>query len=63
VADTQQTQAFAQGYDIWIRYRSGVTPFQQIYWSGLTLTQTAPPEEFSGRWIVFHAQTIITRHI
>jgi hypothetical protein len=63
VDDTQRSQAFIQGYNIWIRYRSGVTPFQQILWDGMTLFQVAPPEIFGARYILLHAQTNINRSI
>jgi len=63
VDDTQQSQAFIQGYNIWIRYRDGVTPFQQIRWEGITLFQVAPPETFGARFILIHAQTQINRNI
>lgn len=63
VDDTQQTQAYLQGYEIWIRYRDGVNAFQQINWEGTRLIQVAPPEEFSYKWILIHAQARIGRSI
>jgi head-tail adaptor len=45
-----------QGYTIWIRYRAGVTPFQQIIWGSKRLTMTAPPEDFNKHWLLIHAQ-------
>jgi hypothetical protein len=61
VDDTQQSQAFAQRYNVWIRYRENVTPFQQIIWDGTRLVQSAPPEAFMGRWILMHCAMRIDR--
>ena len=57
VESTQETQTCRQAYDIWIRYRGGVTAFQQIDWGGRRLVLTGPPEEISrNRWLLIHAE-------
>ncbi len=45
IESTQETQTGRQAYDIWIRFREGVTAFQQIDWGGRRLVLTGPPEE------------------
>ncbi len=57
VESAQETQTARQAYDIWIRYREGVTAFQQIDWGGRRLVLTGPPEEVSRRrWLLLHAE-------
>ena len=64
VESTQGTQTGRQTYDIWIRYRQGVTAFQQIDWGGRRLVLTGPPEEiFRRRWLLIHAEERISRNI
>ncbi len=54
---TQETRTGRQAYNIWIRYREGITAFQQIGWGGRRLMQTGPPEEiFRRRWLLIHAE-------
>lgn len=57
---TQDTQTSCQDYNVWIRYRSGVTAFQQIAWGERRLQMTGPPEEISSRrWLLIHAEEVI----
>jgi head-tail adaptor len=57
VKSTQETQTGRHSYDIWIRYREGITAFQQIDWHGRRLVLTGPPEEiFRRRWLLIHAE-------
>jgi len=58
--ETQQTQAYSQAYNIWIRYVSGVTPFQQIEWQSKRLVMTGPPEKISN-WLLLHAEERTSR--
>jgi len=67
---TLQEQTSTQGFDVWIRYISGVTAFQQIIWGSKRLVQTGPPEEFdrygvnNGKdWILLHTQHKLTRTV
>jgi SPP1 family predicted phage head-tail adaptor len=60
--ETQQIQVFSQTYNIWIRYLTGVTAFQQIEWSGTRLVMTGPPEDF-GRWLLIHAEERTSRKL
>ncbi len=62
VTQTQKIEAFSQDYRVWIRYRRGVTPFQQIIWGGTRLVITAPPEQF-GDWLLINAQETLSRTI
>ena len=59
---TQEIQIYTQDYRIWIRYRRGVTAFQQIAWRGKRLIITAPPEPF-GQFLLINAQETISRTI
>jgi head-tail adaptor len=70
VETTLQEQTARQGYDIWIRYKSGITAFQQIVWGSKRLVMTGPPEPFdrygniNGRhWMLIHAEEKATRTI
>ena len=64
IESTQETQTGRQAYDIWIRYRSGVTAFQQIDWRGRRLVLTGPPEEIvRRRWLLIHAEERTARNI
>jgi hypothetical protein len=57
VESTQESQTGRQAYNVWIRYRDGVTAFQQIDWGGRRLVLTGPPEEISRRrWLLIHAE-------
>lgn len=60
---TQQVQACSQQYRVWIRYRDGVTPFQQIVWGGKRLIMTGPPEDFDRHWLLLHAQNVTSRKL
>jgi len=55
--ETQQIQKFSQSYDIWIRYISGVTSFQQIVWDDLRMIMRAPPEKI-GNFLLIHADAV-----
>jgi head-tail adaptor len=59
---TQKVEVYTQDYRIWIRYRRGVTPFQQIVWDGARLIITAPPEQF-GNFLLINAQETVSRTI
>lgn len=61
-AQTQEIEAYTQDYRVWIRYRRGVMPFQQIVWGGTRLVITAPPEQF-GDWLLINAQANLSRSI
>lgn len=61
-AQTQEIEAYTQDFRVWIRYRRGVTPFQQIIWEGARLVITAPPEQFGG-WLLINAQENLSRSI
>lgn len=61
-AQTQEIEAYTQDYRVWIRYRRGVTPFQQVVWGGTRLVITAPPEQF-GDWLLINAQETLSRSI
>jgi len=64
VESTQETQTARQIYDVWIRYREGVTAFQQIDWGGRRLALTGPPEEIVRRkWLLVHAEELMDRKI
>jgi head-tail adaptor len=64
VESTQETQTGSQAYDIWIRFREGVTAFQQIDWGGRRLVLTGPPEEIiRRRWLLIHAEERTSRKI
>jgi hypothetical protein len=64
VESTQETQTGSQAYDIWIRFREGVTAFQQIDWGGRRLVPTGPPEEIlRRRWLLIHAEERTSRKI
>ena len=64
IESTQDAQTSRQAYDIWIRYRLGVTAFQQIDWGGRRLVLTGPPEEiFRRRWLLIHAEERTTGKI
>jgi len=66
IIETQQSQAYVQRYDVWIRRLTGVTSFQQLDWSGTRLAMTAPPETFGAsnpRWILIHAEARNSRKI
>ena len=57
IESTQENRTGRQAYYIWIRYRPGVTAFQQIDWNGRRLVLTGPPEEiFRRRWLLIHAE-------
>jgi len=53
--ETQQIQTYRQVYRIWIRYRDGITAFQQIIYGTKRLIMTGPPEDFD-RWLLLHAE-------
>ena len=57
---SQQEQATSQPYNLWIRYRDGVTAFQQLDWEGQRLVQTGPPEEI-GTYLLIHAEARAVR--
>ena len=64
VESTQETQTGSQAYDIWIRFREGVTAFQQIDWGGRRLALTGPPEEIlRRRWLLIHAEERTSRSL
>jgi head-tail adaptor len=64
IESTQETQTGRQAYSIWIRYREGITAFQQIDWDGRRLVLTGPPEEiFRRRWLLIHAEERTSRNI
>jgi head-tail adaptor len=64
IESTQETQTGRQAYSIWIRYREGITAFQQIDWGGRRLVLTGPPEEiFRRRWLLIHAEERTSRNI
>ena len=64
IESTQETQAARQAYDIWIRFREGVTAFHQIDWGGRRLVLTGPPEEIiRRRWLLIHAEERTARNI
>jgi len=55
--ETEQVQSATQGFNVWIRYKAGVTAFQQIVWGSRRLVMTGPPEEIvRRRWILIHAK-------
>ncbi len=60
---TQQEQVSTQPYNIWIRYRDGITAFQQIEYEGRRLVMTGPPEEIGNAWLLIHAEEAIGRTI
>ena len=63
-AETQEDQAFAQTYSVWIRYLSGITVFQQLTWGTKRLMQTAPPESFDqDRWLLLHVEECQSRDL
>ncbi len=64
VESTQETQTSSQAYNIWIRYKEGMTAFHQIDWGGRRLVLTGPPEEiFHRRWLLIHAEDHARRNI
>ena len=63
ISDTQQTQAYTQHYNVWIRTISGITAFQQFDWTGTRLTQTAPAEAIGRSWLLLHVEEKMVRSI
>lgn len=60
---TQQEQVSSQPYNIWIRWRDGITAFQQIDWEGQRLIMTGPPEEIGNNWLLIHAESRTSRNL
>jgi head-tail adaptor len=54
--ESNQVQTAAQEYRIWIRYRDGLTPWQQIKWGTRQLAITGPIENMQNRFLLIHAQ-------
>lgn len=62
-AQGMQIQSCTQAYRVWIRYRTGLTPWQQIRWGGRRLTIAGPMEEMERRFILIHAEERTSRQI
>jgi len=60
-AETMQEKICRQQYRIWIRYRDGITPFQQLEWKGMRLVIDGPPEKMD-QWLLLHAYSTTTRN-
>ena len=58
-----QTQSCIQAYRVWIRYREGLTPWQQIQWGDKRLLITGPLEKFNRRFILIHAEERTNRNL
>jgi len=58
-----QVQTCAQEYRVWIRYRKGLTPWQQIRWGTKRLVITGPLENMEKRFLLIHAQERTSRSI
>jgi len=54
--DNNQVQTATQQYRIFIRYLTGLTPWQQITWGTKRLAITGPLENMSNRYLLIHAQ-------
>ena len=64
IESTQEIQTGRQACDIWIRFREGITAFQQIDWGGRRLVLTGPPEEIiRRRWLLIHAEERTDRNL
>ena len=61
-SETMQDQSCRQQFRLWIRYRDGVTPFQQITWQDRRLVIDGPPEHL-GEWLLLHAYSVTTRRL
>jgi len=61
-AETMQSQKCRQQYRVWIRYRDGLTAFQQLQWRGQRLMIDGPPEHLE-QWILLHAYSVTVRKL
>jgi len=61
-AETMQIQESRQQYRVWIRYRDGVTAFQQLQWRGRRLMIDGPPEHLE-QWILLHVYSVTVRKL
>ena len=66
---TQQAQFARQPLNVWIRYRAGVTAFQQVRWRDhddavRMCVMTGPPEEIvRKRWLLLHCEAVTIRDL
>jgi head-tail adaptor len=62
-AENMQVQTCVQDYRIWIRYREGLTPWQQIKWGSKQLAIIGPIENMEKRFLLIHAQERTSRSL
>lgn len=61
--DSNQVQTATQDYRVWIRYRTGLTPWQQIRWGGKRLAIVGPLENMQNRFLLIHAQEKTSKRV
>lgn len=60
---TQQVQSCVQAFRVWVRYRTDLTPWQQILWGTRRLVISGPIEPMERRFLLIHAEERTSRKL